>query len=108
MPQRSMRLPANTNVGTASSTQLCEPASSADGSFWSEKLPSASPTTPDTPSANTIGVESVTSATNVTTTAATMASYTIERGLDGRLRAFARGWRCEPEDGAGPGPGRPR
>jgi hypothetical protein len=34
-----MRLPAKTNVGTASSTQLCEPATSAEGSFWREKFP---------------------------------------------------------------------
>src|SRR5262245_29224822 len=72
MPQRSMRLPAKTNVGTARSTQLCDPASSAEGSFWSEKLPSTSPTTPERPSAKTMGVERATSTTNVTTTAATI------------------------------------
>src|SRR5438309_9813236 len=37
IPQRSIRLPANTNVGMASSTQLWEPATRLDGSFRSEE-----------------------------------------------------------------------
>src|SRR5262245_28004275 len=74
IPQRSMRLPANTNVGTARSTQLCDPATRAEGSFWSEKVPRASPTTPESPRAKTMGVERATRSTNVTTTAATIAS----------------------------------
>ena len=32
MPQRSIRLPANTKAGIASSTQLCEPETSAEES----------------------------------------------------------------------------
>src|SRR2546425_12924724 len=55
IPQRSMRLPAKINVGMARSTQLCEPATRAEGSFWSEKLPSTRPSMPESPSANTIG-----------------------------------------------------
>src|SRR5262249_5175404 len=72
IPQRSMRAPAKTNVGTARSTQLCDPATSADGSFCSEKLPSARPMMPESPSAKTIGVDSATSTTNARTTEATI------------------------------------
>src|ERR671924_665447 len=57
MPQRSMRLPAKMNVGMASKTQLCEPATRLDGSFPSEKLPTTSPTKPAIPSEKTIGSE---------------------------------------------------
>ncbi len=32
MPQRSIRLPANTKAGMASSTQLCDPDTSAEES----------------------------------------------------------------------------
>ena len=39
IPQRSMSAPAKTNVGTARSTQLCEPATRADGIFCKEKFP---------------------------------------------------------------------
>ena len=47
IPQRSMRLPANTKVGMARSTQCWVPATRLDGSFSSEKLPIRSPTNPD-------------------------------------------------------------
>src|SRR5207244_1203893 len=65
-------LPAKPNVGMARSTQLCEPATSAEGSFWSEKLPSRRPSIPESASAKTIGMESATRTAKVTTTAATM------------------------------------
>src|SRR2546425_8971446 len=65
IPQRSMRLPAKINVGMARSTQLCEPATRAEGSFWSEKLPSTRPSMPESPSANTIGVERATRTTKL-------------------------------------------
>ena len=39
MPHRSIRLPANTKVGMARSTQLWEPATRAEGIFSSEKFP---------------------------------------------------------------------
>src|SRR5216110_90627 len=68
IPQRSIRLPANTKVGMASSTQLCEPATSEEGSLVSEKLPTSRPVKPARPSAKTIGSESSVSTTNVTTT----------------------------------------
>src|SRR2546427_108337 len=48
-----MSAPAKTNVGTARSTQLCEPATRADGSFCKEKLPSTRPSMPESPSAKT-------------------------------------------------------
>src|SRR5581483_1716515 len=70
IPQRSIRLPANTKVGMASSTQLCEPATRLEGSFWSEKSPTTSPAKPAMPSANTIGSESTVRTMNVTTTVA--------------------------------------
>src|SRR5258705_11383628 len=65
IPQRSIRLPAKTNVGMASSTQLCEPATSEEGSLVSEKLPTSRPVKPARPSAKTIGSESSVSATKV-------------------------------------------
>jgi hypothetical protein len=71
MPQRSMRLPAKTNVGMASSTQLWEPATRLDGSFCSEKLPETSPANPARPSAKTMGSDSAVSTRKVTTTMAT-------------------------------------
>src|SRR5262245_36498025 len=81
IPQRSMRAPAKTNAGTARSTQLCEPATSADGSFCSEKLPSARPITPESPSAKTIGVDSATISTNAMTTEATISLRRTTREL---------------------------
>src|ERR1700675_4899136 len=57
IPQRSMRLPANTKVGMASSTQLWEPATRLEGSLVSEKLPTSRPVKPARPSAKTIGSE---------------------------------------------------
>src|SRR5437762_5581956 len=71
IPQRSMRLPANTKVGMASSTQLWEPATSADGSLVSEKLPTSRPVKPARPSAKTIGSDSRVSTMNVMPTEAT-------------------------------------
>src|ERR1051325_122682 len=58
MPHFSIRFPANTNVGIASSTQCCVPETRLEGSFCSEKLPSTSPTKPATPSAKTMGMAS--------------------------------------------------
>ena len=71
IPQRSMRLPANTNVGIARSTQLCDPATRLDGSFWSEKFPTSRPMKPAIPSANTIGSATAVRTTNVATTVRT-------------------------------------
>src|SRR2546422_1271116 len=65
-----MRLPAKTNVGIARRTQLCEPATRLDGSFWREKLPRTSPRKPETPRAKTIGIESATSTAKRSATAA--------------------------------------
>ena len=58
MPQRSMRLPAKTNVGMARRTQCWVPATRLDGSFCSEKLPIRSPRKPERPSAKTMGMDS--------------------------------------------------
>src|SRR3954451_1046733 len=72
MPQRSIRLPANTKAGIASSTQLCEPETSAEESCCSGKPPIQRPATPATASANTIGIESRISATKMTRTASSI------------------------------------
>src|SRR3954447_9482422 len=69
MPQRSIRLPANTKAGIASSTQLCDPETSAEESCCSGKPPIQRPATPATASANTIGIDRRISATKMTRTA---------------------------------------
>src|SRR5919202_1763293 len=82
IPQRSMRLPAKTNVGMASSTQLWEPATRLDGSFWSENPPATNPAKPAIPSEKTIGSETAVRTRNVTTTTLTsMASGRCLRSL---------------------------
>src|SRR3954462_5315985 len=68
MPQRSIRLPANTMAGIASSTQLCDPDTSAGESCCIGEPPIQSPAIPATPSANTIGIESRTSTANTVAT----------------------------------------
>src|SRR3954468_20922405 len=69
MPQRSIRLPANTKAGIGSSTQLCDPETSAEESCCSGKPPIQRPATPATASANTIGIDRRISATKMTRTA---------------------------------------
>src|SRR5216117_1767802 len=63
-----MSAPANTNVGIARSTQLWEPETRLEGSFWREKLPSRSPRRPESPSAKTIGMERATRTMNTIAT----------------------------------------
>ena len=69
IPQRSMRLPANTKVGMARSTQCWVPATRLDGSFCSEKLPIRRPMKPERPRAKTMGIDSAARATNESPTA---------------------------------------
>ena len=75
MPARSIRLPANTNEGIASSTQLCDAAISDEPSCCIGKPPSQRPVTPAAPRQNTIGSDSTSSATNTSTVAARITSY---------------------------------
>ena len=74
----------------ASRTQLCEPATRLDGSFWSEKLPSARPSAPERPSAKTIGIESATSPAKRITTAAKNTAQTPSLTPGGRPRQASR------------------
>ena len=62
MPARSIRLPANTKDGMASSTQLCDAAIMLEPSCCIGKPPSQSPATPAAPRQNTIGSDSSSSA----------------------------------------------
>ena len=68
MPQRSIKLPANTKEGMASKTQLCEPDTSAEENCCIGYPPIQRPAMPATPSANTIGIDSRTSTTNMMAT----------------------------------------
>src|SRR6185295_10034795 len=58
MPARSIRLPANTNDGIASSTQLCDAAIMLEPSCCRGKPPIHRPTTPAAPRQKTIGSDS--------------------------------------------------
>ena len=94
MPARSIRLPANTKEGMASSTQLCDAAIMLEPSCCIGKPPSQSPTTPATPRQNTIGKDSSSSPTKTSAVAARSTRYSLTsvmyaRGLPGCRRPSA-------------------
>ena len=77
MPARSIRLPANTKDGIASSTQLCDAAIMLEPSCCIGKPPSQRPTTPAAPRQNTIGSDSSRSPTKTTPVAARSTRYSL-------------------------------
>ncbi len=77
MPARSIRLPANTKDGMASSTQLCDEAIRVEPSCCNGKPPSNSPVTPAAPRQNTIGSDSSKSATKTMDVAARITRYSL-------------------------------
>ncbi len=77
MPARSIRLPANTKEGMASSTQLCDAAIMLEPSCCIGNPPSHRPVTPAAPRQNTIGSDSSRSAMKTTPVAASSTRYSL-------------------------------